>query len=208
MPAKVPDPGTAPRRYSVTASHASHAADQSAVELLAAESGLSKAKIKQAMAKGAVWREKLLPGGALGKPRRVRRATATLAPGDRLELFYNPVVLAAQCPEPVLMANRQCYSVWDKPAGMLCQGSRWGDHLTLNRYAEMHLPGKPAAFVVHRLDRMASGLVVLAHSKRAAANLSRQFAERKVTKVYQCIVAGPAPAALPLVLDQPLEGKA
>jgi len=207
MSNETPVNATAASRYSVLASQDSSTGKCLAVDLLAAQSRLSKAKIKQAMAKGAVWREKRLPDGGFSKPRRLRRATAVVAPGDRLELFYNPSVLAATCAAPLLVANRQCYSVWDKPAGMLCQGSRWGDHLTLNRWAETHLPGKPAAFVVHRLDRMASGLVVLAHNKQAAANLSRQFAERKVTKRYQCIVFGQAPTRLPAVLDQPVEGK-
>ena len=180
----------------------------SLVGLLATEAGLSRIKIKDAMAKGAVWRESIQAAGVLGKPRHLRRATGRVAVGDRVSLYFNPAVLAASCPNPVLVADHRRYSVWDKPAGMLCQGSRWGDHLTLNRWAEANLQPQRTAYVVHRLDRMASGLVVLAHDKRAAASLSRQFAERSVTKRYHCIVQGElAGASLPIALEAALDGK-
>ncbi len=133
--------------------------------------------------------------------------TAVLGVGDKITLYYNPAVLSASCPDAQLVADEGAFSVWDKPPRMLCQGSRWGDHLTLNRWAEMHLLPQRPAFVVHRLDRMASGLVVIAHTKQAATSLSNQFAQRQVSKTYRCVVLGQLNAELPLVLDDPLYGK-
>jgi tRNA pseudouridine32 synthase/23S rRNA pseudouridine746 synthase len=43
---------------------------------------------------------------------------------------------------------------------------------------------------VHRLDRAANGLILVAHSKKIAAALSELFRERKVEKRYRALVAG------------------
>jgi len=86
--------------------------------------------------------------------------------------------------------------------------AKWGDHCTLTRYAEQHLTPQRSAFLVHRLDRAANGLMVIAHSKQAARELSRQFHDRQVTKRYRAQVYGQLPAqAQPLQLDDPLDNK-
>lgn len=141
------------------------------------------------------------------KPRRLRRIKSKLKLGDQLTLNYDPTVLAGGCADAVLVADEGSYSVWYKPAGMLCQGSRWGDHTTLYRWAEKHLEPERTAFIVHRIDRMASGLVVLAHSKKAAVHLTSQFASRKVDKSYQVIVAGDPELSLPHIIDADIDGK-
>lgn len=43
---------------------------------------------------------------------------------------------------------------------------------------------------VHRLDRLTSGLLILARSLRRAQQLEVEIRERKVTKVYLCRVQG------------------
>lgn len=141
------------------------------------------------------------------KPRRLRRIKSQLKAGDQLTLNYDAAVLAGTCPDAKLIADEGNYSVWYKPAGMLCQGSRWGDHTTLNRWAEKHLQPERSAFIVHRIDRMASGLVVLAHSKKTASYLAKQFADRKVEKSYRVIVAGEVDLSLPHLIDSDIEGK-
>ena len=141
------------------------------------------------------------------KPRRLRRIKSKLKSGDQLTLNYDLSVLAGGCADAILVADEGSYSVWYKPAGMLCQGSRWGDHTTLYRWAEKHLEPERTAFIVHRIDRMASGLVVLAHSKKAAVHLTNQFASRKVDKSYQVIVAGDPEFILPHIIDTDIDGK-
>lgn len=61
---------------------------------------------------------------------------------------------------------------------------------------------------VHRLDWETSGLMVLARSREAHSELSRQFREREVEKRYQAIVSGRFAEAqgsveLPLCCDWP-----
>ena len=55
-----------------------------------------------------------------------------------------------------------------------------------------------AAFlgVVSRLDAPVSGVLVMAKTRSAAAELSRQFRERLVEKTYEAVVEGRFPAAL------------
>lgn len=51
-------------------------------------------------------------------------------------------------------------------------------------------------YVVHRLDKAASGLLVLARNRVTAAELSRQLTENRLRKTYLCVVPGvPAPAS-------------
>lgn len=51
-------------------------------------------------------------------------------------------------------------------------------------------------YVVHRLDKAAAGLLVLARNRQAAADLSRQVTENALRKTYRCVVAGvPEPAS-------------
>ncbi len=154
------------------------------VALLQQASGLSKQRIKLAMSQGAVWMTR-------GRnTRRLRRATRPLRVGDELHLYYDAEILAEIPPEPTLIADKVGYSVWQKPCGMRSQGSKWGDHCTLVRWAERHLQPERSAFTVHRLDRAANGLMMVAHSKRMTAALSALFRERAVEKRYRALVAG------------------
>ena len=78
---------------------------------------------------------------------------------------------------------------------MNCQGSRWGDFATINRWVEINIaklvggPERPV-FLVHRLDRATTGLMFLAHSKKAAQIFSELFRNGQIDKRYQAIVKG------------------
>jgi tRNA pseudouridine32 synthase/23S rRNA pseudouridine746 synthase len=93
--------------------------------------------------------------------------------------------LSADC-----LSDRGEYSVWHKPAGMMAQGTMYGDHCSLMRHAELFSRPPREVFLVHRLDREASGLMLIAHSKRAAARLSELFREGMVVKKYRAEVLG------------------
>lgn len=175
-----------------------------AVDALAAATPLSKQKIKRAMQAGAVW---LTPTGSKAT-RRLRRAKRGLRAGDELHLYYDSRLINSKPPAPTLIADEGEYSVWYKPSGLLSQGSKWGDEHSIARWAEQQLQPQRQAFIVHRLDRAASGLILLAHGKRAAAALSALFQERTVTKNYRATVLGLMPNESPLpVFDEPIDGK-
>lgn len=85
--------------------------------------------------------------------------------------------------------------VVNKAPGQLAQADRTGDPdvLTLGRrWLAAQAGAAPDGYLglVHRLDRPASGLMVLARTPAAAKALSRQFRERTVTKRYLALVEG------------------
>ncbi|MBB5346483.1 RluA family pseudouridine synthase [Desulfoprunum benzoelyticum] len=174
-----------------------------APDLLAAATGLSKTAVKEAMAKGAVWLQR-----SGSKERRIRKAAVALRAGDHLALYYDPAILALAPPPPLLLAAERYYSVWYKPAGLLSQGSRFGDHCSLLRHAEKLKEIGAAARLLHRLDREARGLVLLAHGRSAAAALSRMFQTREIEKRYRAEIHGIlGPVGEVMVCDAPLDGK-
>ena len=104
-------------------------------------------------------------------------------------------MLSSPVPQALLIEDLIDYSVWYKPYGMLSQGSKWSDHCTIARFAQKNLSNERPAFIVHRLDRAATGLILIAHSKKAAKALSSLFENRTIEsnsleKFYQIIVHG------------------
>ncbi|MEM9386887.1 MAG: RNA pseudouridine synthase [Pseudomonadota bacterium] len=178
------------------------AADCLPVDLLHEASGLPKQRIKWAMHCGAVW----MTRGQQGQ--RLRRAKRALREGDELHLYYDASILAETPPPPSLISDVEGYSVWRKPYGMRSQGSKWGDHCTLVRWAETHLTPERPAFTVHRLDRAANGLMLVAHSKAMAGALAQCFRKRRVEKRYRALVLGDfSSQQSPQRIDAPIDGK-
>jgi tRNA pseudouridine32 synthase / 23S rRNA pseudouridine746 synthase len=170
-----------------------------ACELLAVAARLSRSRIKDAMVKGGVW---LRTGRS--KRRRLRRVTTVPAGGDLLELFYDENLLGREPPPARCLHDERQYSVWHKPAGLLAQGNDYGDHCSLLRQAELAL--QRPIYPVHRLDREAAGLMLIAHHRQAAARLSGLFRENGIRKHYIIRVTGrPDPAHGTILL--PLDGK-
>ncbi|WP_339799184.1 RluA family pseudouridine synthase [uncultured Marinobacter sp.] len=170
-----------------------------AVDALSEASGLSRQRIKDAMSKGACWWTQK------GKQLRLRRASRQLSPGTRLQLYYDEQVLARKPEKAELLTDNARYTAWFKPHGMLAQGSQWGDHCSLLRWAELQL--KRPCYLVHRLDADAAGLMLIAHDPKAAAALSQCFAGRTMTKHYRATVTGRLEANDQLV-ETPVDGKA
>ncbi|MDO6445845.1 RNA pseudouridine synthase [Colwellia sp. 1_MG-2023] len=160
------------------------------LELLAqscCEFSLSNAKLKDAINKGALWLSR-------GKyTQRIRKVKKSLQQHDVIHFYYDEKVLSQQPPQAQLIADLQQYSVWYKPYGLLSQGSKWSDHCTIARWAETQLLPQRPAFIVHRLDRAASGLIIIAHSKKMAQAFSQIFENHQLAKIYQIIVHGVFP---------------
>jgi tRNA pseudouridine32 synthase/23S rRNA pseudouridine746 synthase len=172
-----------------------------ACDLIAARAGLAKSRVKDAMAKGAVWLT-----GKKGGRKRLRRATAQPGAGEVLELYYDARLLAVTPPMAQCLHDARQYSVWLKPAGLLAQGTDYGDHCALERQAEVHFRMKRPVLIVHRLDREAIGLMILAHTKTAAAKLSRLLQDNAIDKQYRVTVLG-RPIPEQGVIELPLDGK-
>jgi tRNA pseudouridine32 synthase/23S rRNA pseudouridine746 synthase len=170
-----------------------------ACALIAARAGLAKSRVKDAMCKGAVWLT-----GKRGGRKRLRKATAQPGPGDILDLFYDARLLAIKPPVAQCLHDAGQYSVWLKPAGLLAQGTDYGDHCSLVRQVEVHFRMKRPVLPVHRLDREAAGLMILAHTKAAAAKLSKLLQDNGIDKQYRVTVLGrlsPEEGVIELPLD-------
>lgn len=120
---------------------------------------------------------------------------------------YARRVTLPAAPPPVTLVQADAWLVAaDKPAGLLCvpgRGPDKADCLSARVAAQW-----PDARVVHRLDMATSGLVVLGRGAAMQRALSTAFAERRVLKQYEAVVAGLVADAqgeidLPLAADWP-----
>jgi tRNA pseudouridine32 synthase/23S rRNA pseudouridine746 synthase len=174
---------------------------QTATDALSAASELSADTLESCFSNGAVWLQRR------GKPRRCRKPAQNLHPGDRLFLNCNESTLAP-CPyQPTLIADHGRFSLWYKPAGMLSQGSKWGDHWALYHWIEQNYWPERHSLITHRLDRFTSGIMLVAHDEETNRQLHRQFAEHKVEKTYRALVWGIINQSTPTEVEQPIDDK-
>lgn len=171
------------------------------VDKLALLTGASKSLIKRAMLFGGCW----VRGAGQKALKRCRKAKALLKPGDYLEFYVETQLLEAPIPEPIPILETAHWGIWFKPVNQVSQGSRFGDANCLEVcVARLR---KAPVFLVHRLDREACGLVLLAYSSAAAAQLSQLWSTQTIEKYYQARVLGlPEPMEGNIKLD--LDGKA
>lgn len=92
------------------------------------------------------------------------------------------------------------FAIVNKPAGIVCYSQRDDNHgvMTIRHALPFVLkpPKRGTSDIclrpvgVHRLDKPTSGLFVVAKTKPAVVDLSKQFAERRVKKTYTAILNG------------------
>lgn len=182
----------------ITATDSQH----SVIDLLAKNAPLSKQKLKSVMSNGSVWLE-----SDIGI-HRIRRAKKIINVNNVLHLYYDETIQDNKPLAAELVADEGEYSIWHKPYGMYSQGSKWGDHCTIYRWAETHLKPQRPAFLVHRLDRAASGLIILAHSKKIATAFSELFKNRNIQKQYKASVEGDLKdLTLPFTISDEIDNK-
>ncbi len=170
------------------------------VDFIALHCALSKSAIKKALTFGGGW----VYAKSSTKPKRVRRATKPLRAGEQVAFYYDDS-LYTPMEAPTLIQETADWGIWFKPANVPSQGTRWGDANSLETQVAK-VRGHHGVFAVHRLDREAAGLVVIAYHKKAAARLSALWAERGVEKTYHAAVWGtPTPPAG--TFDSALDGK-
>ncbi len=131
--------------------------------------------------------------GAISRPRQVVRS------GDKVELTEPPLEKIESQPEPIpldILFDDDDLIVINKPAGLVVHpgaGHRAGTlvNALLHHCTTLSgIGGKERPGIVHRLDKETSGCLVVAKSDAAHWELSKQFAERTVEKIYLALVAG------------------
>jgi 23S rRNA pseudouridine1911/1915/1917 synthase len=99
-------------------------------------------------------------------------------------------------PEPIALAivhEDDHVLVIDKPAGLVVHPGAGNPAGTLQNALLHHRPALaalPRAGIVHRLDKDTSGLMVVAATLEAHADLVRQLDERSVRREYQAVCQG------------------
>ncbi|WP_375477177.1 pseudouridine synthase [uncultured Nostoc sp.] len=91
---------------------------------------------------------------------------------------------------PIIYEDESLIAV-NKPAGLLSVPGRYRDRQdsVLSRLRHL-LPDGMALLSVHRLDRETSGILLLARDRQTHRQLSQQFQQRQVHKVYEAILSG------------------
>ena len=116
-----------------------------------------------------------------------------------LDVDPNPEVVGFQHFEPRIVWEDAVMAVVDKPSGMLSMPGNIGDD-SVATWAQARWPG---AMLVHRLDMMTSGILLVAKTSEAYHQLQKQFEERTIKKKYLAVVEG-EPQQEHGIIDLPL----
>lgn len=122
----------------------------------------------------------------------VLRGNVALSPDDRVELT-SPVPRG--CPAPLRLVHEDNdILVIDKPPGLLTVATDRERERTAYRLLRDWIghrgAGTERLFIVHRLDRETSGLIVFAKSVAAKEHLQAQFAMRTAERLYVALAEG------------------
>lgn len=116
-----------------------------------------------------------------------------------LDVDPNSEVQGLRHQEPSIVWEDEVMAVVDKPSGMLSLPGKIGD----DSVATWALKRWPGAMLVHRLDMMTSGILLVAKTSDAYHHLQKQFEERTIKKKYLAVVEG-VPQQEHGIIDLPL----
>ncbi len=136
-------------------------------------------------------------------------ASHAVTGGERIAL-QPPRVPDAAAPQAQRMPLKVVFEdaqliVIDKPAGLVVHPGAGQPDGTLLNALLAHAPALaavPRAGIVHRLDKDTTGLLVVAKTVSAQADLVRQLESRSMRRVYLAVVQGDPPASG--VIDAPV----
>ena len=143
--------------------------------------------------------QKLVANGYVTVNNRVAKAGLRLNIGDRVDVIIPPPPPSPLSPEAIplsIIYEDEDVLVLDKPAGLVVYPAPGHPSNTLVNAILSHFPHladisdslRPG--IVHRLDKDTSGVMLVAKSSAAQANLVEQFRARSVVKAYLVLVKG------------------
>src|SRR5256714_12456824 len=131
-----------------------------------------------------------------GKPTRPR---AVVRRGDSIDWREPEITKIDAEPEPMdldILFEDDDLLVINKPAGLVVHPGAGHQQHTLVNALLAHcknlsgIGGKERPGIVHRLDKETSGALVIAKNDATHRDLSKQFADRAIGKIYLALVAG------------------
>lgn len=136
--------------------------------------------------------QRLIKSGIVRVNEKKVAAHYLVKPGDKIEIDSVPepaAPAAEKIPLDIIYEDNDIIVV-NKPAGIVVHPACGHPSGTLLNALEGHFNGKFRAFLVHRLDKDTSGIIVAAKNERAKNSLVKQFQKRAVKKVYIAVVSG------------------
>ena len=141
--------------------------------------------------------QRLVAQGYITVNGQVTKAGAKLDAGDRVDITVPPPRPLSSEPIPLsIIYEDDDLLVIDKPPGLPVHPAPGHPNHTLVNAILSHLPRLADAGdslrpgIVHRLDKDASGVMVVAKNSAAQLNLINQFKARSVAKAYMVLVKG------------------
>ncbi len=138
-----------------------------------------------------------------------RDGRIVLAEGDRVGLGHETVSRVSLTHPLKSVHEDEHLIVIEKPADLLTIATDKEQERTAYRLVFAYLAAKrppERPWIVHRLDRQTSGLLVVAKSMVAKRHLQEQFAARAVTRGYVAVVEGRVAADAGRLEDRIVEG--
>lgn len=135
------------------------------------------------------------------------KAGHKIRPGDHVVADASPLTDPAPAIELPILYEDDDVIVINKPEGVLTHAnSAYRQEGSVASFARSHanssLEGDRAG-IVHRLDRLTSGVIICAKNPVAMAYLQKQFSQRTVKKSYVAVVAG-SPEYKTALIDAPI----
>ena len=145
--------------------------------------------------------QKLIKEGGVSVNGKPAKAHYVVKEGDAVEVEGASKKKAAakgvEVPEVKVVDETPDFLVIEKPSGLLVHPAPSQKTSTLVDFLVKHAPeikkvgdAKERPGIVHRLDREASGLMVVAKSKRMFEHLKKQFQVHDIAKEYLALVYG------------------
>lgn len=133
------------------------------------------------------WRAKQLDGN-IGVNDQVTLSEYKVEQSD--ELFHRNIgVKEPSVPAEIRIIDQNEYFLWvDKPAPLpMHSGGRYHRNTVVSLLEKQ---GIEPVFIVHRLDAVTSGLILLARTESAAASATRLISDQRLEKTYEAVVRG------------------
>lgn len=149
---------------------------------------------------------KLFQMGNITKNGKILKAGDKLQPGKNFFADIEPINATAESIDIPIIFEDDNIIVIDKPAGVIshARGRYWDEPSVASFIREkVSSLGGERAGIVHRLDRVTSGVMICAKNPETLSFLQKQFADRKVKKQYTAIIKG-EPKQPEAIIDVPL----
>ena len=120
-------------------------------------------------------------------------ANISISDKDTASKYSPPPIVKKQNPRIKILFEDEHIIIVNKQAGLLSVATNKMEPDTLHSRVVNYLKSqneKTWAFIVHRLDRETSGVMIFAKHKRHKEYLQEQFARREVHRIYHALVEG------------------